>query len=249
MTGSNEIHWREERMAGDTVLRAELGATHLLFALGPALVGPSKTDRMNLVLDVLRPELRAVRWCEQIHGRLVASLGEEPGEPFRGVTSVGRCDGLITADAYVGLTVWTADCVPVLITGGEVIAAAHAGWRGAAADIVGTIVRRFEIEYGIEAGRLHAFLGPAISGARYPVGTEVIDALRARLPDDSLWRVGAQVDLREFLSARLEGLGVPPSAIAKVGPCTATTQHLASFRRDGVMAGRQWAMVYRAREV
>jgi YfiH family protein len=216
----------------------------MFFSLGPALGETSKIDRVNSVLGSLGPQLRAVRWCEQIHGRLIASLGEEPGNPFHDASCVGRCDALITSEVGVGLLVWTADCVPVLITGGEAVAAIHIGWRGAAADIVGAVVRRYAIEYGVHPKRLQAYLGPSISGTEYQVGNEVIEALRVHVPEESGWRTDSQVDLRNFLTARLTGLGLAPPAISKVGPCTASSSHLASFRRDGVAAGRQWSMVY-----
>ena len=50
-----------------------------------------------------------------------------------------ECDALITAEPGVGLVVFTADCTPLLfhdpVTGA--VGAAHAGWRGTAADIAG----------------------------------------------------------------------------------------------------------------
>lgn len=245
MADNSETSWRESTVAEDPVLCGNCGRTRMFFSFGPALGDVAKADRVNPVLDVLGPGLRAVRWCEQIHGRLVASLGEETGRPFHDASCVGRCDALITSEVGVGLLVWTADCVPVLITCGEVVAAVHVGWRGAAADIIGGVVRRYEIEYGVQPERLHVFLGPSISGKKYRVGNEVIDSLRAHVPEESSWRTGLRVDLRNFLNARLTGLGVAPAAISRVGPCTASTPQLASFRRDHSAAGRQWSMIYR----
>jgi hypothetical protein len=151
----------------------------------------------------------------------------------------------MTADTGLGLVVWTADCVPILITGDGVVAAVHAGWRGSVADVAGAVVRRFAVEYGVPPRTLRAMLGPAISGPRYEVSREVIDGLRAYGLDEKRWRNENRVDLRGFLAARLENLGLEPEAIDTVGPCTASTPELASYRRDGVRAGRQWSMIYR----
>jgi YfiH family protein len=193
-------------------------------------------------------DLRAVRWGEQIHGRVVATLAAEPGRQLEGAACVGRCDALMTADRRVGLVVWSADCVPILMIGGGVVAAVHSGWRGAVADIVGAVARRFAVEYGVLPEDLRAVLGPAISGPRYEVSREVIDSLGAFALDEVRWRTGRFVDLRGFLSARLESLGLNEAAISIVGPCTASTPGLASYRRDGSDAGRQWSMVYRKSE-
>ena len=151
----------------------------------------------------------------------------------------------MTADAGVGLVIWTADCVPILITGDGVVAAVHSGWRGSVADIAGAVIRRFKVEYGVPPHHLRAILGPAISGPQYEVSREVIDGLRQFDLDEARWRQERQIDLRGFLAARLEDLGLESTMIGISGPCTALTPELASYRRDGVGAGRQWSMIYR----
>lgn len=229
----------------DRALSFEVAGTRMAFAFGPPAGGIPAEKRMQRVLAALGSEIRAIRWGEQVHGRVVASVGAEPGSCLEGAICVGRCDALITADIGVGLAVWTADCVPILIAGDDVVAAVHSGWRGSVADVVGAVVRRFEVEYGVPPQRLRALLGPAISGPRYEVSAEVIDGLRAFGHDEGQWLVKNHVDLRALLSARMEEIGLVPAAIRTVGPCTASTPELASYRRDGVDAGRQWSMIYR----
>ncbi len=244
--GWANVSAREVAIDGEHALESRVGGARMLFALGPRYnPRTSRVDRTAAVLEALGTDISAIRWCEQIHGGLVASLGSEPGRPFRDVGSVGSCDALITAEAGVGLLVWTADCVPILIAGGGVIAAVHSGWRGTAADIVGKVVRRFEIEFGVPAENLSAALGPAVAGESYPVGAEVIGALATLRVEETRWRKGRHVDLRSLLTARLEALGLAARAIAVVGPCTVASERLASHRRDGALAGRQWSLVYR----
>jgi len=200
---------------------------------------------MDRVLAAMTPGVSAVRWCDQVHGKLLASLSPEPGRPFSGAVSVGTCDGLITCEAGVGLVVWTADCVPVLMEGGGVVAAVHAGWRGAAAGIVPAAVRRFYLEYGVRPDKLAVALGPAIGPCHYQVGEDVIAALAATAVPERFWRDGDRVDLRAFLGAQLERAGVKPSSWSLAGGCTACSAVCASYRRDGARAGRQWSMIYR----
>lgn len=234
------------RIAGDRVLDFSAGDVRMLFALGPSTPVGLPEDRMRRLMSDPTLRVSAIRWGEQVHGRVIASLAAETGRPFEEAACVGRCDALMTAETGLGLVVWTADCVPILINGDGVVAAVHSGWRGSVADITGAVVRRFAIEYGVPPQNLRAVLGPAISGPHYEVSREVIDGLSKFGLDEAQWRKGRRVDLRGFLSARLEGLGLEPPMIDIVGPCTASTPELASYRRDGIDAGRQWSMIYRA---
>ena len=233
------------RIANEPALDFNLDGVRMLFGFGPARPAALPEERMRRLMTDLGTQIGAVRWGEQVHGRVIASLAAEPGRPFENAVCVGRCDALITADAGVGLVIWTADCVPILITGDGVVAAVHSGWRGSVADIAGAVIRRFEVEYGVPPHHLRAILGPAISGPQYEVSREVIDGLRHFDLDEARWRQERQIDLRGFLAARLEDLGLESTMIGVAGPCTALTPELASYRRDGVGAGRQWSIIYR----
>jgi len=232
-------------IANDRALDFNLDGVRMLFAFGPPRPAESPEDRLRRLMTDPGTQIGAIRWGEQVHGRVIASLAAKPDRPFENAACVGRCDALMTADAGVGLVIWTADCVPILITGDGVVAAVHSGWRGSVADIAGAVVRRFDVEYGIPPHHLRVKLGPAISGPQYEVSREVIDGLSAFGLEEARWREGNQVDLRGFLTARLEDLGLEPAMINIAGPCTALTPELASYRRDGDCAGRQWSMIYR----
>jgi copper oxidase (laccase) domain-containing protein len=77
----------------------------------------------------------AVVSVRQIHGTdaLVLDRPVRPQEVFP-----GGWDALVTNQPGVLVTVRTADCVPVLVHDStrRVVAAIHAGWRGAVAGIV-----------------------------------------------------------------------------------------------------------------
>jgi YfiH family protein len=246
MSFDHRIVFRAREIGDESVMAAEADDVKMLFGMGPAVSESPPAIRMERMLEVLSPAIQTIRWGEQIHGRLIASLARGPGHDLEGAVSVGRCDGLMTADTGIGVVVWTADCVPILMVGDGVVAAIHSGWRGAAHDIVGAAVKRFRAEYGVPASHLEAFLGPSISGPQYPVGPEVIESLARYEIDDAKWRHGHRVDLRRFLGCRLQDLGLRREAISRIGPCTASSPRLASYRRDGAQAGRQFSLVYRA---
>ena len=238
-------HWQEVEIADDRALALAKNGVRMVFGLGPPCPVDAPGQRMKQILTSLEPEITAIRWGEQIHGRLAASIACEPGCRLEDAVCVGRCDALITAEVGVGLAVWTADCVPILMTGDGVVAAVHSGWRGAAEDVAGATVHRFEVEYGVPAERIQATLGPAISGPNYRVGIEVIEALAVMGVDDGAWRMGQHVDLRGFLRARLLQHGLQAAAIGEIDLCTASSPDLASHRRDGEAAGRQFSLIYR----
>lgn len=222
-----------------TLIHHKKGAT-LALAFGPAT---GETDRRNRLASVLGDRavgIHSVSHCRQVHGSNVHRVDGRSG----GVQMVGDGDGLMTTTPGHGVLVWTADCVPVLLIGEGVVAAVHSGWRGCAADIVGTAIEKIEDQTAVAAGGLSAVIGPSVCGGCYSVGPEVSDALRVFGLEESRWRDGDRVDLGRFLTARLEALGVPTDEIETAGGCTVETTELASYRRDGSAAGRQWAMVF-----
>lgn len=110
----------------------------------------------------------------QVHGTDVVVVdGEPPGPDIRG-------DALVSTTPGVLIGVLTADCVPVLIADAArgVVAAAHAGWRGAAAGVIGATVDAME-RAGARRGAMRAAIGPAIRQSSYEVGDDVREAVTA----------------------------------------------------------------------
>lgn len=86
------------------------------------------------------------------------------------------CDGFVTDCAGVSLIVRVADCTPVLLLGirtdnSPVIAAVHAGWRGAAAGIAPKAAKML---YDMGAERIRAAIGPCIHSCCYNVGEDML---------------------------------------------------------------------------
>jgi YfiH family protein len=228
--------WEIRTVGRDRALVRVFDSASMAFALGPARGAAKEPSRLEAIID---DQITALRYCHQVHGRTIHRIGTD----VRPVAETGSGDGLITTDPGVGLLIWTADCVPVLVAAEGCVAAVHAGWRGCAADVVGAAVESLGYEHGCTPDRLRVALGPAVCGACYEVGPEVTEALRRFDLDESRWLNENRVDLRGFLSTRLEALGVLSEHIETVGPCTVESADLASYRRDGAAAGRQWAMI------
>lgn len=181
-------------------------------------------------------------FARQEHTRLAFSFSAADGLP-PGPHLVGTCDALLTAERFTALTVRTADCLPVALAGGGVVAMVHAGWRGLAADLLGAVVERMRSEYGVGTDGVHAVIGVGIGPCHYPVGEEVFAALaRPRVAGEE-WRADGAVDLARWARGRLIGLGVRADAVRVLPGCTACLPSYHSYRRDGGLAGRQWSAV------
>jgi YfiH family protein len=84
-------------------------------------------------------------------------------------------DALITDKRNIPIAVLTADCVPILIydKNREMIAAIHAGWKGAYNNIVKKVVKSM-IRRGCSAQNITAAVGPCISINSYQVKEDLI---------------------------------------------------------------------------
>ncbi|KAI9881815.1 MAG: hypothetical protein M1823_006473, partial [Watsoniomyces obsoletus] len=109
----------------------------------------------------------APAYMSQVHGiAVVDAASVQPGAaPPVADASIATRPGAVCA-------VMTADCLPVLFADlhGKVIGAAHAGWRGLAAGVLGETVAAMR---AAGAGEITAWLGPAIGAEQFEVGGEV----------------------------------------------------------------------------
>lgn len=180
----------------------------------------------------------------QVHGTTLRWAGEaEAGRgAFDSRSVIGEHDGLLTAEAGLGLVISYADCVPVVIVaGGEdgpAFATVHAGWRGMIAGIVG----RAAAELARGRRLLAAAVGPSIGPCCFTVDDEVRRRFETRFPGSA---GAATVDLWRCARLDLEAAGVPAAAVSVAGLCTASDRRFFSHRRDGGVSGRHLAVAWR----
>ncbi len=82
-------------------------------------------------------------------------------------------DAIVSEKKRVPIAILTADCVPILIYDNhkEIIAAIHAGWRGAYKNIIKKVIQ-FMVKIGCDPKNMVAAIGPAISKKNYEVQFE-----------------------------------------------------------------------------
>ena len=177
------------------------------------------------------------------HGEVV-TLYQVHGAYAQTVTSPADRGALPKADAVVSKTpglavgVLTADCTPVLFADVEagVVAAAHAGWRGAVGGILEAAIAEMERQ-GARRASIYAAIGPTISPKVYEVGTEFMAEIVALERSNEQYfhfpvpGARAHFDLPGFVNGRLARAGL--AGFETVAPCTYGNESLFfSYRRS-----------------
>jgi YfiH family protein len=190
-------------------------------------------------------------WLTQVHGTKVVDLDAAGGPDVAGdlAASVpgasGPADAAFTRRRGRVCAILTADCLPILLAAesGDLVAAAHAGWRGLAGGVIEATVTALRVR----PERLMAWLGPAIGPEHFEVGAEVREALLKGDPEaEAAFAPNARgrfmADLWLLARRRLAALGV--ERIYGGGRCTfGRGEQYFSHRRDGV-TGRQATLTW-----
>lgn len=98
-------------------------------------------------------------------------------------SALENTDGMVSNVKNICLAIQVADCVPILLYDPvqNVIAALHAGWRGALKKIAPEAVSKMIQNYGSRAEEIYAGLGPANGPCCYEVGDDVYREARVSL--------------------------------------------------------------------
>ncbi len=124
-------------------------------------------------------------------------------------------DAIATTVPDLMVAVNTADCAPVLFADpvAKVVAAAHAGWRGAIGGVLENTIAAME-KLGATRSRITAVVGPCISQAAYEVGPEFRETfLRKDAGNDRFFHPAQKpghfmFDLPGYNLARLQAAGI-----------------------------------------
>jgi YfiH family protein len=106
--------------------------------------------------------------CFQIHSA-TAIVVDRPWAP----DSQPKADALVTKTPGIVVGALAADCTPILFADlkAGVVAAAHAGWKGAISGILQSTIEAM-VSIGANRGDIVAMVGPCISQTSYEVGNE-----------------------------------------------------------------------------
>ena len=139
---------------------------------GPGSSDKKKNIRENLLIvgNKIKTEHKKIVLLHQIHSNKFHYISQNSklNKKLNG-------DALITDKKNTPIAVLTADCAPILIydRNKEMIAAIHAGWKGAYKDIVKKVVK-FMIKKGCSPKNITAVIGPCISVNSYQVKQDFV---------------------------------------------------------------------------
>lgn len=167
----------------------------------------------------------------QCHGDTLWAV--EPGDLGKGAFSresaLGDGDGLMTCHPGIPLGINIADCVPVFICGGGIVAVVHAGRVGTELGIASRAVDEIGRLYGVDPISLFALIGPSAGPCCYRVGTDVRDAAVQK----GLLTRGDTLDLWESNRVQLRAAGLPDAHISVDSWCTICQPGYYSYRARG----------------
>lgn len=179
---------------------------------------------------------------KQVHGTeaLVVDRALIPADRF-----TGGWDAVVTNQPGIMVAVRTADCVPVLMHDSKrgVVAAIHAGWRGAVAGIVPNTLALLQSRFGSRPDHVRVSIGPSAGVCCYEVDEPVLQSLRRQ---GGGWenvvrsrRNGSpHLDLKALVREQALRAGVTPHSITTVNLCTICHEELFfSYRREGKVNG------------
>ena len=135
--------------------------------------GPGSNDNIRAVnknLDIVKKKINKnnnkIYLVKQIHSNKLVFIDKSQNKKIRKV----EADAIITNKNNFPIGVLTADSVPILISDkkNSIIAAIHAGWKGAYKDIVRKVIK-FIVNKGYKPSELIAAVGPCISQNNYEV--------------------------------------------------------------------------------
>lgn len=152
-------------------------------------------------------------------------------------------DGFVTKKSGLALAIQVADCAAVLMGDekNKVIGAAHAGWRGAVADIVPKTILRMK-KLGAEVKHIKVFVSPCISFQNFEVGEEVA----VQFPEPFVDRTNyakPHVNLKAFIRYQLLNEAIESDHIEVDDSCTIADENFYSYRRQKDKSGRMMGII------
>lgn len=179
---------------------------------------------------------------KQVHGTdaLVVDRSLSSDDRFH-----GGWDALVTDQPGVMVAVRTADCVPVLVHDPKrrVVAAIHAGWRGAVAGILPKTMALMESRFGSDPAHLRVSIGPSAGVCCYEVDEPVLEKVAQSCSSSNKVVQGqasgkAYLDLKGLTHEQAQQAGARPGSITTVNLCTICHDDLFfSYRREGRVIG------------
>jgi len=181
--------------------------------------------------DVIEQSHGTTVYMNQVHGNNVEVISAP-------MDQILTCDGLVTNVAGITLAVLVADCIPLLLSSQNIVAAVHVGRRGL---VNGVAAKTVNIMRELGADEITAKLGPSICGPCYEVDQVTYEEV-----------ISIHPSARSKTSAGFPALDLPTALVADLAKlsieshvdsrCTREDDDLFSYRKSH-RTGRQAGLI------
>lgn len=239
------LHGFSTRCGG--VSKGYLGEMNLSYSRGD--IKESVDENFRIIGDAIGFEPESLVFTDQTHTANVrVAAAADKGKGYSRGLDYSDVDGLVTDVKGLVLSVFTADCIPVLFYDPvkECIGTAHSGWRGSADKICKNVVELMISEYGSSPADIRALIGPGICQDCYEVSSDVAEVFQRIFDEDKcslILKEGRaagkyQLDLTEVCRLTLLDCGVKEENIELSNICTChNPSFLFSHRATGGKRG------------
>jgi len=175
----------------------------------------SKDDKNNVIQNIdivckkLNCEKKPIVALNQNHGNKVVCFNNQEDVKNK---IIG--DAIVTTLKNVGISVLTADCVPILFYNPKkkIVGCVHAGWKGALNGIIENTVDKF-LELNSSTIDLVAAIGPCINHHHYEVGHDFYKKFVDQNKNNQQFFIVLNdkkylFNIRNYINAKLIRLGI-----------------------------------------
>ena len=166
-------------------------------------------QNINIVSKKLNCEKKPIVALNQNHGNKVVCFNNQ-----KDVKNKIIGDAIITTLKNVGISVLTADCVPILFYNPKkkIVGCVHAGWKGALNGIIENTVDKF-LELNSNTRDLVAAIGPCINHHNYEVGHDFYKKFVDQNKNNQQFFIVLNdkkylFNIRSYINAKLIRLGI-----------------------------------------
>lgn len=193
-------------------------------------------DRSNIELALKNRGINFfnIAFVKQVHDANVLLIDEKSKVPQN--QGLPECDSIVTNLKNLAIAIVTADCGPILLQDekANVIAAVHAGWKGAKKNIITNAIKAME-KLGAKRSHIVANIGPMIFQESYQITQEFFDDFVKEDKNFAKFFVAQEeqgrylFDLPAFVNYKLQQEKIKEINDTKIN--TYTNQDYASYRR------------------
>ena len=186
--------------------------------------GPGSNDfkskiekNLKIVKNKINKKSKNIFLMHQMHSNKIIYIDKN----FKFSKKKIKADAVITNQKKIPIAVLTADCVPILLYDKKknMIAAIHAGWKGAYKDIIKKVIK-FMLARGCKEKNIIAAIGPCIQVKSYNVKKDFLKRFLKKNKENKFFfkniKNTIHFDLPNFIKSQLKSSKIIKIEVIKI---------------------------------